>query len=135
MRLVRGKRQVVGILAAAVLFYITFAVTSAGRFGMPSGALMTYVFVVPPFLMAIGLAIAAFFTHRTLRHLYLLLNFIWMILGVVWVGRELLVGVQGHWIAIDAFGLLIAAGICWVFCYSKTARLFLDEQELLVRRD
>lgn len=135
VQIARGKRQVGGLLAAAVLFYVAFALTSPERFGLAPTAPMTFVVVAVPCMIAIALAIAAYFSHRIVRQAYLLLNVIGLVLGIVWVGVEVLLKVEPRWVLMDVFGVMTAIGVCWVFWHSKAAGRFLEEQELVVKRD
>jgi len=135
----RGQMLVVLALFLAIAFYVAFlgATLVGDRFAVgDEGRLPVAQMVVGVAgVLAISLAVAAYCTHRAPRYLYLLLNFVGALAGIIWIGARLAVRANDGWLYLDAAGVTTALLVLWVFFYSRNARRFLEEKELTVKRD
>lgn len=136
-----ARGRVLALLAtvAAVLFYAAFLVATLGdfRFGYRDDTtryVSAGLIVGTLTLMGALLAIAAYRGHPVLRPLYLTLNGIGGLAGLVFLSVWLAKGTLTVWNLLDLYGVVTAFFVGWVFFLSVRAHKFFSEQAMTVKR-
>jgi Na+-driven multidrug efflux pump len=137
-RSARGRRQVLSALVLAILFYgayLFFTLADASAAGQLAERAGRIAAVAVVFGAMSWLAVAAYQGSGAFRQLFLLLNVILAVVGIVWLGARVVFGWFGPWMALEATGVTVAIFVYWVFFCSKPAETFFKEQEFHVKRD
>lgn len=138
MQAMRGKKLAFIALTASVLYLgVMLYFTLAGeRWGSGLSPRHVVASLITGFAFIIGslLAVYAYLGHPIFRQLYLALNVIGGMLGIIWVGSRLAQGMDTRWLLFDLAGIAIALFVCWIFFVAKAGQAFLQEQEFNVKR-
>lgn len=131
----RGKRFVLSVLAASVLYYIAnFIVVVADlRFGYSDDLVrLISTAILVGVLATLGtlFAVSIYRGNEVIRQLFLILNLIGGISGTIMLvikyGQEL----TNAWMLMDLVGVVIAFAVCGALFLSRGGVMFLDEQNL-----